>query len=103
MKLHLIQDGGPFADKVLVNRFPFVIGRHMACDHQLYHPMVSRRHCRLDRQGDRLIICDLASSNGTFVNGHPIRHSAPLRDGDLVSVACLSYRVSMTDSSVTEN
>jgi len=101
MKIHLIQDGGPFKDEVLIDHFPFVLGRHMACDHQVYHPMVSRRHCRFDRQGDRVIVCDLASSNGTYLNGQPIRQSAPLSDGDQISVACLSYRVSVAENSET--
>lgn len=29
---------------------------------------VSRRHCRIERRDDRLIIIDLASSNGTYLN-----------------------------------
>ena len=95
MRLHLIQDGGPFKEEILVNRFPFVVGRHMGCDHQLHHPMVSRRHCRFDRHGNRVSVTDLASSNGTYLNGKPVRGTVALRNGDEVSLACLSFRVTV--------
>ncbi len=32
---------------------------------------ISRVHARIDRQGDRLVVTDAGSRNGTFVNGHP--------------------------------
>ena len=34
---------------------------------------VSRRHVRLQYQGDRLLVLDLQSTNGTFVDGRRIR------------------------------
>ncbi len=30
---------------------------------------ISRQHCRLERRGAKLIVTDLASTNGTFING----------------------------------
>jgi hypothetical protein len=37
-------------------------------DFNAFQHGVSRRHCQLQRQGNRLIITDLGSSNGTFLN-----------------------------------
>jgi signal transduction histidine kinase len=46
---------------------------------------VSRRHCRLTREGDEFLLSDLGSSNGTFVNGDRIKQ-CELRSGDQIRV-----------------
>ena len=43
-------------------------------------------HARLSRTADKLVVRDLGSANGTFVNGVRVAE-APLQDGDLLSVA----------------
>jgi len=49
------------------------------------NPAVSGHHARVFRDGDGVILEDLKSTNGTFVNGqHTTRH--PLRNGDVVLV-----------------
>jgi diguanylate cyclase (GGDEF)-like protein len=42
---------------------------------------LSRRHARFFQQAGRHFVADLGSTNGTFVNGVPIREPAPLEDG----------------------
>jgi len=98
MKVKLVQDTLPHADNIEIDRFPFVLGRHIECDHQLYHPMVSRKHCLIDWAGEEVIVADLASSNGTYVNGQPVHEATPVHDGDEISLACLSYRVRCADN-----
>jgi Nif-specific regulatory protein len=46
---------------------------------------VSRRHCIVERHGERFLIRDLESHNGTFVNGQPVKIQY-LRDGDRIAV-----------------
>jgi hypothetical protein len=46
-----------------------VIGRSPSCDFVICHESISRRHAMLARDGERVIITDLGSTNGTFVNG----------------------------------
>src|SRR5438105_4647879 len=59
MQLHLIQTGpSPFADEVVVDRFPYVLGRSSSCDHQVFHPMVSRRHAELKVEKNGVAILD---------------------------------------------
>ena len=66
MKVKLIQSGPiHYVDDIVVDRFPFLLGRHPECDHQLYHPLVSRRHCQLTQAGGHLVVRDLQSKNGT--------------------------------------
>ena len=47
------------------------IGRE-GCDITLADPDVSRRHARVTPRGDTVVVEDLGSTNGTFVNGERI-------------------------------
>ncbi|HEY2154578.1 MAG TPA: FHA domain-containing protein [Isosphaeraceae bacterium] len=63
-----------------------VVGRDAGCDRVLRVLMVSGRHARLKREGDRTVIEDLGSSNGTFVNGRRIDGPTDVRAGDLIGL-----------------
>lgn len=60
------------------------IGRDPSTDICIAEPSVSRVHARVTMSPEGLLLEDLNSSNGTFVNGEPIRASY-LQDGDSVS------------------
>src|SRR5262245_36624524 len=77
--------GGP-AERVPLAKMPFVIGRADSVDHIVYSSKVSKEHAVIDRIGDRYLITDLVSTNGTFVNGRPTVETF-LRDGDIVQIA----------------
>jgi hypothetical protein len=64
-----------------------VIGRAGHVDIQLVHETVSRQHARLavDEHGE-VVLTDLSSDNGTFVNGESIARRV-LRPGDTICVA----------------
>ncbi|MCB9783942.1 MAG: FHA domain-containing protein [Candidatus Omnitrophica bacterium] len=49
-------------------------------------PAVSRRHCEVRVQGSDLVLYDLGSSNGTYVDGKRIEGPTPLLDGSMVLV-----------------
>jgi hypothetical protein len=56
-----------------------VIGRVAAqCDLAVSHASVSRRHALLAAADGRLTLCDLGSTNGTFVNDRPALRERPL-------------------------
>ena len=61
------------------------IGREAANGIQLHDTEVSRRHAEVRRTGGTFTLTDLASSNGTFVNGQPIT-VRELANGDQVQV-----------------
>ena len=62
---------------------PTVLGRSRACDVVLADDSVSRRHAMLVREGGRVVLTDLGSTNGTLVNGRWVTQ-AEVRPGDRV-------------------
>lgn len=72
----------------------FSVGRSPACNIVSESPDVSKQHARLTRSADKLIVRDLGSANGTWVNGVRIAE-APLADGDLVAFGSEEYQVSV--------
>jgi ABC-type multidrug transport system ATPase subunit len=62
-----------------------VIGRDTSSDLPLKHPTVSFRHAMVFAQNGGLVIRDLGSTNGTFVNGQRISQ-VPLNSGDIVQI-----------------
>jgi hypothetical protein len=62
-----------------------VIGRGGELDIVLVEDMVSRKHAKITTQQGKIIIQDLGSTNGTFVNGEKIKR-ARLKEGDRVLI-----------------
>lgn len=54
--------------KIEVGSQPVAVGRGADAGLQLPDPGISRKHCTLQVQDDRLTLTDLRSTNGTFVN-----------------------------------
>jgi pSer/pThr/pTyr-binding forkhead associated (FHA) protein len=68
---------------------PVSIGREDDNTVRLNDERVSRFHAKIQEDGDRLILTDLDSTNGTRVNGHPVQMRV-LRVGDQLSIGrCL--------------
>ena len=71
-----------------------VIGRREDCDLRIPLGEVSRKHCRLVRDGDSLRLEDLGSSNGTYHNGQRVQE-AILSPGDSIQVGPLVFVLQM--------
>jgi ABC-type multidrug transport system ATPase subunit len=69
-----------------------VLGRSEGADVMLSHPLVSRAHARVTRRGAELIVEDLGSSTGTYVNGRPVRRQA-LAEGDVLRIGASRMEV----------
>ncbi len=68
-----------------LGRRPVTIGRLPECDIVLEDPGASRRHAQVRLDGDRYIVTDLGSTNGTLVNDVPTGERA-LEDGDRLTI-----------------
>src|SRR5262245_14073575 len=63
-----------------------VLGREPGSMFQLPHPAVSRRHAAIDVRDGQVILFDLGSANGTFLNGRRLVQSEVLKPGDWIDV-----------------
>ena len=84
--VQLVHIQGPLKGQIQdFSQFPVHIGRHSSCQVRFDKNLttLSRRHARIDRQGNRFRIID-ASTNGTYVNGKRIA-DVYLRDGDVIT------------------
>ena len=61
------------------------VGRDATNEIVINDSEISRRHARLTFQGGKYVLEDLGSTNGTFVNGQPVRRVA-LTDGTRVTL-----------------
>jgi hypothetical protein len=71
---------------VLLESWPFTIGRTEANTLCLAAGDVSRAHCEITLQHGQAVIADLQSTNGTVVNGRRVTEPAKLCDGALIRV-----------------
>jgi hypothetical protein len=63
-----------------------LLGRGEQADIQLEDGFASSRHARLVPQGDVMVLEDLGSTNGTYLNGEPLRGPQPLHPGDRIKI-----------------
>jgi hypothetical protein len=63
-----------------------VLGRGDQVDIQLEDSFASTSHARLVPQGDVVVLEDLGSTNGTYLNGEPLRGPQPLHVGDRIRI-----------------
>ena len=86
-RLSLKVVAGPAAGQtIVVGDQPVILGRGAEFPANLGgDPELSREHARVSRfEGDRLLIEDLGSTNGTFVNGGNVAGPTVLEDGDAI-------------------
>lgn len=53
---------------------------------RLEDPFASSRHARISREGPVLVIEDLGSTNGTYLNDEQLSGPQPLHDGDRIRI-----------------
>jgi ABC transport system ATP-binding/permease protein len=63
-----------------------ILGREPESMFHLPHPAVSRRHAAIAVHDGQVILSDLDSANGTFLNGKRLARSAALKPGDWIDV-----------------
>ena len=82
-----------------------IVGRRPECDIRLRERAVSGVHAEITRLRDTITINDLASTNGTLLNGLRIRTPMPLAQGNLIKVGnCVfKYVDSLLEVEFTES
>ena len=94
MSLQLLAVAGPDEGKAFIlHPGPdLMLGRSQNAYYQLGDPSVSRNHCQVLREGDRVTVIDNGSSAGTLVNGQKVARRV-LAMGDVVQVGDTRLRL----------
>ena len=82
--------------KIAIRKAEFLIGRSQDCNLCVGSSAVSRKHCRITRQDNRVAVEDLGSRNGTLVNGEKISAEAELQSGDEIAVGPLKFLITIS-------
>ncbi|MGP1272973.1 MAG: FHA domain-containing protein [Phycisphaerales bacterium] len=80
------------SQEIVLRQERVVVGREKSAPLRVPARSVSRQHCEFVLEGSRLVLRDLGSSNGTFVNRERVSE-AELHAGDLVSVGPAVFAV----------
>jgi pSer/pThr/pTyr-binding forkhead associated (FHA) protein len=82
----LVVEGPEPGQKIELSEDEMVIGRESAAGIVIASPAVSRRHAALRLVDGEVVLEDLGSSNGTFVNGQRVQDSLTLRPGGRIGL-----------------
>ncbi len=97
-KLKRISDGKEYE----LSETSILVGRSESCDIQITEGHPSREHARVAERDGAVLVQDLHSTNGTFVNNQKIATSAVLSVGDVVKFGDESFSVqSLTEPEAT--
>jgi pSer/pThr/pTyr-binding forkhead associated (FHA) protein len=79
-------------ERILVDSSAMKIGRSAPADFVLSHKSISREHCLIGLANDELLVTDLNSTNGTFIDGVRIGRATILPVGSVLRLGQISLR-----------
>ncbi|MGI9018660.1 MAG: FhaA domain-containing protein [Euzebya sp.] len=88
-------DGADKGKVFPVEKAQMILGRLPECDITLTGAAVSRRHAKLQQEGDRWTITDLGSTNGVRINAQPVQ-VGEIKPGDRVEVGDITFTFLMS-------
>jgi pSer/pThr/pTyr-binding forkhead associated (FHA) protein len=74
------------------------VGRDSRNRLAIHHPSVSRVHCEILVHGPEVIVRELGSTNGTFVNGIRVRQQAQIKSGQILRLGQVEARLDLGSS-----
>ena len=93
MRIELIYHNGSLPkQKIVLGDLPVMIGRNPDFGVFLSDSRVSRMHCVMALDKGKLVVRDLESEHGTFVNGSPVKE-AYLTPGDELTLGKTDFIV----------
>ncbi|HET7316750.1 MAG TPA: TIR domain-containing protein [Sphingomicrobium sp.] len=95
-EVHCLEhEGVDFEGTIVVDSSGVKMGRTAPADVVLSHKSISREHCMIGLANDELIVTDLNSTNGTYIDGSRITRTTILPIGSVVRLGQVSLRHSV--------
>lgn len=92
------------APSIPIDKPVIFIGRDSECDVVLSDSRrVSRKHCCLAHVNNRLMVRDLGSMNGVWINGERIERTGTMQPGDELAIGDVRFRLSTQDNSDSQD
>ena len=89
----LIETGPDKGRKITLPKQAVVLGKSAECDIKVPSTIVSRRHCRISVEKDFVVLRDLRSKNGTFLNDRKVEEDVFLASGDKIRLGQVVFTV----------
>ena len=89
------REGGSAGLEVPISKARFVIGTADDCHMRCPSKSISEHHCEIAIDGDQVLLRDLDSATGTFLNDFRIEQERILQDGDRLRVGRLEFELSV--------
>jgi predicted component of type VI protein secretion system len=86
-------EGESIGLEIPVNKSFINLGRRPECDLQLASPIVSGLHCRIIKTEFAVLVRDLKSANGTYLNGRRLEEVAELKNDDQIRIGNFTFRM----------
>jgi pSer/pThr/pTyr-binding forkhead associated (FHA) protein len=79
--------------KIIVDQFPVIVGLDPGADICLDDSAVGHYQCMIDDGDEGLMVWDLGTKTGTFINGLRVMKKHPLFDGDELTIGRSTFLV----------
>jgi hypothetical protein len=96
----IVVSGTTKASEIML-RLPAVLGRGRDATLMLPHPLISRRHCEVFESNGYLVVRDMGSLNGTYINNKRITE-AVLPPGGMLTLGSVTFQAVYEVGSVGE-
>ncbi len=93
MKVSLVIESGSGKGEVIaLRKAQIIFGKSADTDVRIPSSIVSRRHCSLEITDSAVVLRDLGSKNGTFLNGKKISDAVEVSSGDLIKIGQTTFK-----------
>ena len=90
--VHIYPTGPSMGKRYPLGDKDLIVGRSDDCNIRIQDNSVSRKHVKIEPALEGYSVCDLGSTNGTFVNDKQLEDATILQDGDYLRVGNCLYR-----------
>jgi pSer/pThr/pTyr-binding forkhead associated (FHA) protein len=100
MEIRLLLDSEKQVQEKPLSLGVYLVGRSQSCQIRPKSKSVSRKHCAIIHKADRVLLQDIGSKHGTYVNDHRLDPgvAVELADGDRIRAGRVRFRIAILNT-----